>query len=215
MKILSIDAAHNGGPDPKATGGARSRNPINVILALLFMLGPLIWVVITFNVLGKKTAATNDQCIGHLNQLAVAFKSYARDHNGKLPDASIWVDDLSRYIESDSDKHGVFRCPGDRGAGRSSYAMNRNLSGKRLQDISDPARTVLLYETKQSGANPAGTKQDVVNVGNIDSGLGRHHVVAFRFNFYLFADFQVRRPQQPEQEKQYGWENSRERPASP
>ena len=215
MKTPTVDAALNGGSGPKVDEVTKPRNPINAILALLFVFGPLIWVVTAFNVMSKKTAATNGQCSGHLNQLAVAFKSYARDHDGKLPNAATWVDDLSRYTGSDSNKHGVFRCPSDRGAGRSSYAMNRNLSGMRVQDISDPAQTVLLYETNRSGVNPAGTGKDVVDVGNIDSGVGRHHTVGYRFNYYLFADFQVRRPQQPEQEKQYGWENSRERPASP
>jgi hypothetical protein len=202
MNTPTVDAALNGGPGPKAGGAGKSRNRISAILALLFIFGPLVWKVAAFNVMSKKTAATNGQCSGHLNQLAVAFKSYARDHNGKLPDAATWVDDLSHYLGNNSDKYGIFRCPADRAAGRSSYAMNRNLSGKRLQDIFDPANTVLLYETRQSGPNPAGTGKDVVDIGNIDSGLGRHNMVGYRFNYYLFADLQVRYPK-PQQENKY------------
>jgi hypothetical protein len=215
MDTLAKDAGRIDGSGPHADDKVRSRQWLNVFLALLFVFGPVIWMVTAFNVMSRRTAATNGQCSSHLNQLAVAFKSYARDHNGLLPDSATWVDDLSRYAGSGPDKHDVFHCPADRAAGRSSYAMNRNLSGKRLQDIVDPAHMVLLYETKQSGLNPAGTGKDVVDVGNIDSGVGRHNTVGYRFNYYLFADFQVRYPRLPEQEKQYRWENVRKTPASP
>jgi hypothetical protein len=215
MNILAQDAERVTGSGSQADEITKSHKRFNAILVLLFVFGPMIWMVTAYNVMSRRTAATNGECSGHLQQLAVAFKSYARDHNGRLPNAATWTDDLSRYIGSGSDQRKVFRCPADRAVGRSSYAMNRYLSGKRLQDILSPAATVLLYETNQSGPNPAGTGKDVVDVGSIDTGLGRHNAVGIRFNYYLFADFQVRYPRLPEQEKQYGWNNSRKRSAAP
>ncbi len=116
------------------------------------------------------------RCISNMKQLGAALLQYADDHEGYLPDAAKWVD----AIDPDSKYPGLSHCPADRSRARSSYAMNANLSRKKVEEIKDPENTVLLYETSRPGDNPFGVGKDLL--------LNSRH----RFNNFLFADGHIR-----------------------
>jgi hypothetical protein len=158
------------------------------LLALVIVFGPPLWLVIAYLVLTRQGQTNDTICRAHLTQLGHAFKAYAATHGGRLPDAATWTDELQPYLGP----HGAtaLRCPADRTPGRSSYAMNRALSGKTLSAI-PAAQKVLLYETKHSGANPNGDGSDAVDIGR--ENYGRHFGHGQRYNFYLYSDFTVRR----------------------
>jgi hypothetical protein len=136
-------------------------------------------------------------CDRHLRRIGFAVLQYEIDHNGKLPDADRWVDELYPYIKDWS----VFRCPADTTAGRCSYAMNERLSGKRADNFKQPD-TVLIYETSHAGMNPHGDGSDLINPP-------RHPYpkpgATYRFNGFVFADSGVRFPETAEEESLYHW----------
>ncbi len=116
------------------------------------------------------------KCRSNMTQLGLALLQYAGDHEDHMPEAAKWVDEIYPYIKN----WDLFHCPADRSKSRSSYAMNANLSRKKLEEIRDPEHTVLLYETSRPSDNPFGVGKDLL--------LNSRH----RFNNFLFADGHIR-----------------------
>ena len=92
------------------------------------------------------------QCRTNLRQVGTAFRVYALDHDGKLPDASKWTDEMVGYLQSPTS----LKCPPD-GPADSNFAFNFALSNVKLSSIDDPNDRVLLYESTTSDKNIAGT----------------------------------------------------------
>ena len=180
------------------------RSRLNLLVALGFIVLPLAWMLPTFFAVSGKTNTASSLCQTKMQRIGAALKTYAERHNGKLP-AKNWVDELSPII-SDQD---VFRCPNDKTTGRSSYALNAHLVGKKWSDI--PPETVLLYETKKAGDNPIGIGDDVVSLGKKDLVTGnniaggRHNSVGYRLNYYLFADNTIHHTPYVADLKKYRW----------
>lgn len=101
------------------------------------------------------------KCKSNMQILAEALERYQDDHKGYLPDANHWVDEIYPYVKDWK----VFRCPADSSQGRSSYAMNANVSGKKLSWEKGAETTILLYETTKSGQNPRGVGADLPKPG--------------------------------------------------
>jgi len=89
---------------------------------------------------------------------------YAAAHDGKLPKAETWQDDVKRYYAESmtpKDQAGPFEQmspDGDWGCKESDgtmtgIAFNSDLSGKKLDSIKDQLGTVLLFETERASHN--------------------------------------------------------------
>ena len=115
------------------------------------------------------------RCRSNIKRLGLSARLYTFDHDGRLPDADRWVDELTPYVK-DTD---TFVCPADQSGARCSYAMNADLSGQILEDITDPESTVLFYETQHPGDNPSGSPADVPTPPRHEGG-----------NNYAYADGQ-------------------------
>jgi hypothetical protein len=104
----------------------------------------------------KQAAAAADRmvCEEQLTQVARALQMYAASSDGMLPDPARWLDQVRPYLPDPPKLH----CPSDPAPGV-SYAMNRNLAGKRLNQIANPALTVLVYESTLHTDNPADAGQ--------------------------------------------------------
>jgi len=99
-------------------------------------------------------------CAGNLYGLGKAMMIYANDYNNQYPTAKKWCDLLVMYSEVRPVR---FVCKSsDAKKGESSYAMNKNVIGKRVSEI--PEDVVVLFETI-FGKNPEG-RQEVL--GNRD-----------------------------------------------
>jgi hypothetical protein len=183
----------------------QTRNRRNFVLAVVFVFLPLIWMVPSYIALSRHADTTNLTCQAHMKRIGQALQTYAAAHNDQLPDAAHWVDELLPMIGD----AGVLRCPADKTAGRSSYAFNAKLSGRKLNEL--PRETVLLYETAQAGAKPSGSGADVISLGEKDlvtgSDLlgGRHNGMGYRFNYYLFADGTIHHPTYTTDLEKYRW----------
>jgi hypothetical protein len=121
------------------------------------------------------------QCAHNIKGVFVALQTYTTDHSGRLPAADRWVEDIRDYVSNAHDLH----CPVNRARGRSSYAINENLSGEKLSLAKDPEHTVLVYETTSGSASPAGIGADM-------PAPGLHRYPRFgakeRFDFVVTVD---------------------------
>ena len=94
--------------------------------------------------------ARQAQSMNNVKQLALATHIYADKHDGHLPKAASWSDDLLKYAGDP----GVFQSPmadvvavAEPGQHPCSYAYNAHLGGRPLAGIREPAVTVLFIET--------------------------------------------------------------------
>lgn len=93
-----------------------------------------------------------------LNLEAVGYSAivYANDHNDHFPPPDRWCD---LFIEEVDGTPKMFICPGsDAVYGESSYAMNTNLAGKKIDEVPDD--TVMFFET-DLGKEP-GPRNDLI-----------------------------------------------------
>jgi hypothetical protein len=94
------------------------------------------------------------RCRSNLRTLGKAFRAYARDHDGMLPPAASWCDDISPYITPEQLKPELFRCSClpmfDYG-----YAMNSELAGTDIRIQQDQSKQTLLIHAKAGVRNEA------------------------------------------------------------
>jgi hypothetical protein len=91
--------------------------------------------------------------MNNVKQLCLATLLYCDNNEQKFPPCDNWPDALKSYYHEPK----ILSSPHAPDAGR-SYAMNAGLNGQRRTNISEPARTVLLFEAR-SGSPPAGGRE--------------------------------------------------------
>ncbi|MFP3904631.1 MAG: thioredoxin family protein [Armatimonadota bacterium] len=96
--------------------------------------------------------AQQSNCLANLKQLGLGAMMYAEDHDGTLPDADKWMDELEPYVKNEA----LLKCPASPDV-EYGYAMNADLSGAGLDDIKSPADTVLFYDSTLGTRNASGS----------------------------------------------------------
>lgn len=158
----------------------------NAWIAALIVGAPLIWSIPTFFYLKAETKNKNVTCRENLKTLNAALESFAATHQNRLPNAQEWA----QIVQSQNAQ--TLHCPADPDTQHaSSYAMNAQLSGKKLSDIKDAGNVILVYETKSKDAAPLGDGKDIADIGKENVGQGRHNTIGYRFNYFLMADGSV------------------------
>jgi len=117
---------------------------------------------------GRRDAAD----LSHLAHLGVALQRYRCDHEGALPSASTWCDDLRPYVASQA----AF-VPPSRPRLRSGYAYNSALSRVQYSALSQPERTVAIFESDRGWNASGGPRLLPTNPRHLN-----------RRDFYLFCD---------------------------
>ena len=111
----------------------------------------------------KKISGTAS-CVFTFSDMKRAVQLYEAEHNGKLPKAETWQDDLRedyRKSMTSKDQMGPFgqlSPEGDWGCKESDgtmtgMAFNSDLSGKDAKSIADQVNTVLIFETEHPSKN--------------------------------------------------------------
>lgn len=91
-----------------------------------------------------RDAARSASCLSNLRQIGLALMLYMQDHDEYFPPkADAYVDKITTYTKTKQ----VFTCPLDP-AGTTSYSFNSGIAGVALAVITNPAKTVLVYEGK-------------------------------------------------------------------
>jgi len=111
-------------------------------------------------------------CGQAFDDLQKAFDQYTDEHDGKLPKATTWMDDVRPYyrklVESKQRQtniipwmspEGTYHCTTD--GKDSGIAYNKDLSGKAVKSVKDPESTVLIFESANTGANLAEPYQEL------------------------------------------------------
>jgi len=109
---------------------------------------------------GKDFAA----CGQAFDDLQKAFDQYQEAHDGKLPKAAKWMDDVRPYYQKLlAEKQqktniipwmpaeGNYHCVTD--GKETGIAYNKDLSGKAVKSVKDPEDTILIFETPTPGPN--------------------------------------------------------------
>jgi hypothetical protein len=92
-------------------------------------------------------------CQQRMSALVVAARAYAKDHDGRLPAAAAWCDDLERLVKHDLGTN-PFTCP-DSPKAECCYAINRALAGKQLKELINHRKLVLFAEVGPTTRNAA------------------------------------------------------------
>lgn len=102
-------------------------------------------------------------CTISMSALGDSLRAYTLDHNGTLPTAKDWQTQVMPYLEkelSSMDDPGPFKIFDPKGEWgcdekefKSGLAFNTEFSGKKLKDLPDQTKAVILFETKTRGKN--------------------------------------------------------------
>jgi hypothetical protein len=106
---------------------------------------------------------STETCAERLRALVTAAKAFAKAHDGLLPAAATWCDDLEPLIKQHQGN--PFACP-DSPKADCCYAINRAVAGKRLKDLVNLRKIVLFVEVGPTTRNAA--------VDTLDGYPGRH-----------------------------------------
>jgi hypothetical protein len=85
-------------------------------------------------------------CRDHLAKLVAALRKYVREHEGVLPAAETWQDDLALYLLETGDPEDLFTCPAAPELAF-AYAYNEEVAGKRVADLPQGGRTIVFFES--------------------------------------------------------------------
>ncbi len=121
------------------------------VSALSMIAGPLLTLLVASvavpSLAAARQAAHNAKSMMVLRELAAVTRTYVYEDSRPLPPGDELVDVLGGYSAGIA----ALIAPD----GEPIYAMNRNVGGRRIQDIATPSRTVLFFEV-EPGSPPQG-----------------------------------------------------------
>jgi len=113
-----------------------------------------------------KAKANVIKSVNHAKQLGIGLIVHAQDNDDKLPDADKWCDMIQREVGSPrvfvSPQDSMAHARAEAGQKVSSYAFNKALSGKNLNEV-DPG-TVILFETDLGWNGSGGHKEALESI---------------------------------------------------
>jgi len=96
--------------------------------------------------------AANDVCVAHLKTIVRAMRMYAREHDGCLPKAQSWCDDIQPYLVELGAPDDVLRCPAAPKL-EYGYAMNQALAGLDARSLKEHRHWVLVLHATDGTRN--------------------------------------------------------------
>jgi len=130
-----------------------------IVSAVFLMMIPVMAGLMVPAFAKARQRAMTITCQSNMRELSLAVRMYAGDSTNQFPPAASWSDGISSYVGSTR----AFQCPGGHGQ-RCSYAFNRALDGKKLDEVNPT--TVLLFES-DAGWNGAGGAESMVSHGHV------------------------------------------------
>jgi hypothetical protein len=124
-----------------------------VVSGIMLLMLPVLAGLLLPALAKAKQKAQNINCVNHAQQVALAVRLYADEHDGKCPPAVNWCDAVVNNLSGPE----AFRCPQRRDL-QSGFAFNAGVAGKTLSSI--PPDTVLIFES-DGGWNFAGGSESL------------------------------------------------------
>ncbi|HRK21650.1 MAG TPA: hypothetical protein PLX06_07580 [Fimbriimonadaceae bacterium] len=156
---------------PSAPPQRRDRTGLIILFIILGLIAFCILGVVALGFFGfsmaKKVGGPMIGCAINFEAAREGIMEYAKEHEGKLPNAATWMDDVRPYIgkhlKKDADavkmfgakvmeENGDWGCPVS-DTKMTGMAFNADLSGKLLTDVKDPYNTVLIFEIEAPKKN--------------------------------------------------------------
>ena len=117
------------------------------------MLPILFMATLTPSLAKARTQARTVVLKSNAKQICLAMLMYSDENDGRFPPAENWPDVLKPYIGNEK----ILTSPFTPEAGR-AWAMNKNLDSRKLRDIKQPYRVVLVFEARFNSP-PAGGRE--------------------------------------------------------
>ncbi|NIP22557.1 MAG: DUF4190 domain-containing protein [Phycisphaerae bacterium] len=153
LGIVGLCAISKRAPQLKGKGLAIAGIIISAILIVLMPIMAIFMAILTPSFDTARSQAMNIMSMNNTKQICLAMAMYCEDNDGSFPPVDNWPDVLKPYIGNEQ----MLMSPFDPEAGR-AWAMNKNLDGWKLNDIKQPAKTVLIFESRLNGP-PAGDRE--------------------------------------------------------
>ncbi|MCP4612875.1 MAG: hypothetical protein GY845_29630 [Planctomycetes bacterium] len=137
----------------KVNRGIYKKNSFSRVFTILVIIIMTIFVLVSLILISLPPAGRPDWivCATNISGLGKAIYLYRSDYDGQYPTSDNWCDLLVMNYEVRLES---LVCKGsDAKIGESSYALNKNIAGKKSSKISED--TVVLFETNY-GKNPLG-----------------------------------------------------------
>ena len=126
-----------------------------------------------------RAAAQKTACLSNMKQMGVSLLMYQAENNDNFPKADQWYDKTVQESKSPG-----FHCPiavREAGTDAIGYGFNKALSGLSAEKVAPQDKTVMLFESRETGKNVAGSQADV-------QIPGRHYGGGSKSGNYGFAD---------------------------
>lgn len=168
---------------PPVPGQGSNNTALKIVLVVLFFVIVPCGVLGYFAMqLGKSALTAMSDTFMPVASCAMNFEfsrdaalDYAKDHKGILPSAAHWADEIEPYYRKLAAKNmsksaevlgtkfefkafpkeGVWTCDNGPKQAKTGIAMNVQLAGKKLSEITDPKGTILFFETTEPKRNDA------------------------------------------------------------
>jgi prepilin-type processing-associated H-X9-DG protein len=112
-----------------------------VIVSAVFL---LLMVTMVPSALSKaKAKAQSITCLNNVRQINLALVIHAQANTNTCPPAATWCDSIQNNVISAN----AFRCKAADPTHRCHYAFNAKLDGLSMDEIKNPAQTVMVFET--------------------------------------------------------------------
>lgn len=125
-----------------------------IVSSVIIVLLPLLAALLLPALAAAREKGARITCTQNVKQLCLGLLMYTAENGGALPTAERWCDAIRNYVGTET----VFQCPQGAKTERAHYGFNQKLGGLMLSNISQPAVTVMVFETS-GGWNVAGGKE--------------------------------------------------------
>ena len=160
-------------PPPAAKATSSANKACLIIVLMVLLLCAILAVIFAVFIKGFWTQlSSTGGCVATFEMTQESMMAYADEHNGKLPNAKTWQDDIKPYYDrlykkmaeevKDVEMLRGFLPPApdsplqcDNDGQVTGVAFNSEMSGKKLSDVKSPTTTVTLFESDQTGHNLA------------------------------------------------------------
>jgi prepilin-type processing-associated H-X9-DG protein len=125
--------------------------------APIYSAGKAVWSLLQKPPEATKVEAGKN-CPENLTALYNAAMNYADGHDGKLPPADKWMDELKANVKDEQ-----LRCPAVLGG--YGYSMNPEVGGKSLVAVADKSKTPLFYDSTDTAVDAHASVDSVPKPG--------------------------------------------------
>jgi len=126
-----------------------------ICVSALFVLMVPIYAAMLLPALARaKSKAQTINCLNNVKQLSLGVMMYANANGDRCPPANTWCDAILKNVGSEK----TFLCAAASPGNRCHYAFNQKLGGLSTAKITNPARTVLIFES-DGGWNSTGGRE--------------------------------------------------------